>query len=50
MRKNGDATAAGLNFVSRRFAVRARPVGENGSFDTLSQACLESSASVCLFR
>lgn len=48
--KNGDATASGLNFVPRRFAVWARPVGESVSFEALSQACLERSASACLFR
>lgn len=42
MWKKGDATAPGLNFVSWRFAVRARPVGENVSFDSLTRACLES--------
>lgn len=50
MGKNGDATASGLNFVPRRFAVWARPVGESVSFEALSQACLERSASACLFR
>lgn len=38
--------SSGVNFVWWRFAVRARPGGENVSFDTLSRVCLESSASV----
>lgn len=39
----GDATAAGLNFVWRCFAVRARPVVEKRFF---FPACLESDATV----